>query len=222
MNPKPSNHRDAETQRHGMSAAESILNLPSAPLILCGFLAFLLATPAALAYPEFQVFVAKTSGRTVNCAMCHANSDGPEGTAPGQIGRLNAAELDRLGRARAALQPGQTVDSPILNAFGNHIVKSLGKEKFVELKLSPANLAEVLPPDSDLDHDGIPDVREYLEGTLPTNHNDGNPLLLLQHNFRANALSIALTLAATVLGVWGLGHLLRGFAAASRTRDPEE
>lgn len=174
------------------------------------------------AYPEFQAFVAKSSGRTVNCAMCHSNSDGPEGTAPGQIGNLNAAELERLGRARAALQPGQDVNSPILNAFGNHIVKSIGKEKFIELKLSPAHLADLLPADSDLDHDGIPDAREYLDGTLPINHNDGNPLLLFQHNFRANFLSIVLTLAATVSGIWGLSHLLHGLAAASRIKDTED
>lgn len=173
----------------------------------------------ALAYPEFQAFIAKSSGRTVNCAMCHVNSDGPEGTGPGQIGHLDAAELDRLGRARAALQPGQQVDSPILNAFGNHIIKSIGKEKFVELKVSPVHLAELLPPDSDLDHDGIPDAREYLDGTLPVNHNDGNPLLLLQHNFRENFAAIVLTLAATVSGVWGLSHLLHGFATASRIKD---
>lgn len=175
-----------------------------------------------MAYPEFQAFIAKSSGRTVNCAMCHANSDGPEGTAPGQIGHLNASELDRLGRARAALLPGQDVNSPILNAFGNHIIKSIGKEKFVELKVSPGHLAEVLPQDSDLDHDGIPDVREYLDGTLPVNHNDGNPGLLLRHNFRANFLPIILTLAATILGVWGLGHLLHGFAIASRSKDQDE
>lgn len=173
----------------------------------------------ASAYPEFQAFIAKSSGRTVNCAMCHANSDGPEGTAPGQIGHLDAAELERLGRARAALQPGQDVNSPILNAFGNHIIKSIGKEKFVELKVSAAHLTDLLPPDSDLDHDGIPDVREYLDGTLPINHNDGNPRLLFLHNFRANFLSIVLTLAATVAGIWGLGHILHGLAVASRIKD---
>jgi len=222
MNPKTSNRRDAQTPRPGKELAERFLNFPSVPLRLCGLLVFLLSSPCALAYPEFQAFVAKSSGRTVNCAMCHANSDGPEGTGHGQIGHLNAAELERLGRARSALQPGQNVDSPILNAFGNHIIKSLGKEKFVELKVSPAHLADLLPPDSDLDQDGIPDVREYLDGTLPINHNDGSPLLLLQHNFRANFLAIALTLAATVCGIWGLGHLLHGLAAASRIKDTED
>lgn len=168
-----------------------------------------------LAYPEFQTFIVKNSGRTVNCAMCHSHADGPEGAAVGQIGRLTPAELEKLGHARAALLPGQEVDSPILNPFGNYIIKSLGKEKFIELRAAPASLAEILPQDHDLDHDGIPDAREYLDGTLPVNHNDGSPLLLFQNNFRANLTSILLTLAATISGVWGFSHLLRGFATAS-------
>jgi len=184
-------------------------------ILLIGFAAL----PDLSAYPEFQVYVAESTGRTVNCAMCHSNSDGPEGTGPGQIGRLNPAELERLGHARSAFQPGQEVDSPILNAFGNHIVTSIGKEKFVELKAAPAHLAELLPPDSDLDHDGIPDAREYLDGTHPVNRNDGNPILLFKHNFRTNFSSIILTLAATISGVWGIGHLLQGFSTASRLKD---
>lgn len=190
--------------------------------LLLGGLIALAVLPDASAYPEFQVYVAKSTGRSVNCAMCHSNSDGPEGTAPGQIGRLNPAELERLGRARSAFQPGQEVDSPILNAFGNHIITSIGKEKFVELKAAPAHLAELLPPDSDIDHDGISDAREYLEGTHPVNRNDGNPLLLFQHNFRTNFTAIVLTLAATIAGVWGIGHLLQGFATASRLKDNDQ
>ena len=173
------------------------------------------------AYPEFQKFVVQTTGRPVNCALCHVNSDGPEGTAPGQIGHLNQAEMQRLGQARAALQPGQNVESPILNAFGNHIIRNLGKNKFVELKSAPAALADLLPPESDLDGDGIPDAQEFLTGTNPTNRHDGDPLLLFEHNFRSNLTGILLTLAATVAGMWGLKHLLRGFAAASLRKDPD-
>lgn len=174
------------------------------------------------AYPEFQIFVAKKSGRTLNCAMCHMHSDGPEGTALGQIGRLTPKELERLGRARSAMEPGQVVDSPILNAFGNHIIHSVGRKKFNELKAAPEALAELLPQESDLDQDGIPDAREYLEGTHPVNRNDGNPLSLLKHNFKTNAAAILLTLAATVSGMWGLSHLLHGFAKASRVKNEED
>lgn len=189
-------------------------------LLFAGLIAAALA-PEALAYSEFQKFVVQRSGRPINCAMCHAHADGPEGAAPGQIGRLSPAELERLGRARAALAPGVTVDSPILNPFGNHIIKSLGKEKFLQLKLAPDQLARALPAASDLDHDGIPDVREYLDGTHPVNKNDGHPWLLFLANFQRNLPQIVLTLAATVAGMWGLSHLLRGFAAATQLKEEE-
>ena len=179
------------------------------------------ALPAP-AYPEFQAFIKKQSGRPVNCAFCHAHADGPEGTASGQIGRLTPAELERLGRARAAFQPGVAVDSPILNAFGNHIIKSLGKTKFLEIRLAPAQLASALPKESDLDQDGIPDSREFLDGTHPLNRNDGRPWLLFKHNFREQFTPIILTLAATLAGLYGLSHLLRGFAEAMRLKQEED
>lgn len=175
-----------------------------------------------LAYPEFQKFVARHSGRPINCALCHAHADGPEGAAPGQIGRLTPAEQERLGRARAAMQPGVAVDSPILNAFGNQIIKTLGKQKFLEIKLAPEQLAPALPADSDLDQDGIADAREYLDGTNPVNKNDGRPWLLFKSNFKRNLPQIILTLAATAAGMWGLSHLLQGFAAATRLKEEEE
>jgi hypothetical protein len=182
----------------------------------------ILAPWAAQAYPEYQQFIVKHSGRSVNCAMCHMHADGPEGAAPGQIGRLTPAELERLGRARAAFLPGAKVDNPILNAFGNHIISSLGKKKFLELRMAPAQLAEQLPKDSDLDQDGIPDVQEYLEGTHPCNRNDGNPWRLFTTNFQRSLPQILLALAATVAGLYGLGHLLRGFANATRLKEEEE
>jgi len=174
------------------------------------------------AYPEFQKFVTANSGRPVNCALCHANHDGPEGTAPGQIGRLTPAEQAELGRARAALEPGANVNSPILNAFGNHIIDSLGKKKFLELRVAPAELAKLLPADSDLDGDGIPDVQEYLDGTNPLDKNDGNPWRLFQNNFKRNFTQILLTLAATMAGLYALRHFLRGFAIATRSHDESE
>jgi hypothetical protein len=187
-----------------------------------GVLLFLLAlAPRVQAYPEFQQFIVKHSGRKVNCAFCHAHDDGPEGTAPGQIGHLSAAEQAELVRARGAFEPGQKVNSPILNAFGNHIINTLGKRRFLELRLAPAQLAEALPKDSDLDGDGISDVREYLDGTHPLLKSDGNPWLLFRANITRSALQILLTLNATVLGLWGLGHLLQGFALAARRREED-
>ena len=182
-------------------------------------LAVLLATGTLQAYPEFQKQIAQASGRTVNCAMCHMHSDGPEGTAPGQIGHLTAAEQAELGRARAAFNPSGNVKSPILNDFGNHIINSLGKKQFMELKVTPAELANKLPQDSDLDQDGIPDAVEVRTGTHPLIKSDGQPWLLFKANFATNFTQILLMLAATILGLWGLRHLLHGFDTATRADD---
>jgi hypothetical protein len=186
--------------------------------LVLALIASIVCAPRLQAYVEFQTFIVTNSGRPVNCSMCHSHPDGPEGTAPGQIGRLTQIELERLGQARAAFTPGTQVDSPILNEFGNHIIESIGKTKFLELRLNPAALADVLPADSDLDGDGIPDVREYLEGTHPVNPRDGNPWLLFRTNVQRYWPQILLTLAATVSGLYGLGFLLHGFATATRSR----
>ncbi len=183
--------------------------------------ALALTAMTAHAYPEFERFVVKHSGRKINCALCHMHGDGPEGTAPGQIGRLTPAEQERLGRARAAFLPGQKLENPILNKFGNHIMECIGKRKFLELKLAPEKLSQVLPQNSDLDGDGIPDVREYLDGTHPLKANDGRPWLLFKSNLSKNLTQVALTLAATIAGLWGLSQLLHGFAAATRTHKEE-
>ncbi|HOW67463.1 MAG TPA: hypothetical protein P5186_05610 [Candidatus Paceibacterota bacterium] len=174
------------------------------------------------AFPEFQQFIVKNSRRPVNCAYCHPNADGPEGTAAGQIGNLTAAEQAELVRARGAFEPGQEVNSPILNGFGNHIINSVGKRRFLEIRLAPAELAEALPKDSDLDADGISDSQEYLAGTHPLLRSDGQPWQLFRANIAKNSSQILLTLAATVLGLWGLGHLLRGYAAAAHFNKDEE
>lgn len=180
---------------------------------------FFLGICASLpAYPEYQAFIVKESGRPVNCGMCHTNADGPNGTGFGQIGRLSQGDLMQLTQARAALQPGSTVNSPILNAFGNRIVHELGREKIIELKHQPAKLAELLKPDVDLDHDGIPDYQEYLEGTHPLKKSDGNPWKLFKINFQRNIAHIVLTAVATAAGLYGLIHLLHGFTQMARTR----
>jgi hypothetical protein len=186
------------------------------------FLIVLTSTGTVLAYPEFQKQIVESSGRTVNCAMCHEHPDGPEGTAPGQIGHLTSAEQAELGRARAAFNPGGNVKSPILNNFGNHLVNSLGKKQFLELKVTPAGLADKIPQDSDLDQDGISDAVELRTGTHPLIKSDGQPWLLFKANFSENLTQILLMLAATVLGLWGLKHLLHGFDIAAHSPDNDE
>ena len=181
--------------------------------------AMLVLAGRAPAYPEFQRHINETTGRAVNCALCHTHSDGPEGTAPGQIGKLTAAELSELGRARAAFMPGAKPQSPVLNHFGNHIIDAIGKTKFLEVRLAPGELPKLLPPESDLDGDGIADAVELASGTHPLIKTDGRPWLLFKSNFAANWGQIMLMLGATVFGLWGLKHLLTGFAIATREEE---
>jgi len=184
------------------------------PLLVLTMLGIPWNSPAE-AYPDFQRYLVQSTGRSVNCAMCHVNADGPEGTAPGQIGRLSPAELTQLGQARSALLPENQARSPILNQFGNHILNRLGKTKLLELRLVPGELAGALPAGSDLDHDGISDAEELRAGTHPLLDTDGNPWRLFRHNAWRNRTSLVLTLAATILGLYGLKHLLHGFAMGS-------
>ncbi len=186
---------------------------------LAMFLVAAAAVPAS-AHPEYQRALVASTGRAVNCAYCHTSADGPEGTGLGQIGRLSPSELEQLGRSRAALQPGAGVHSPILNAFGNHILNVVGKARVLELRLAPGELAGMLPRGSDLDSDGIEDCQEYRDGTHPLIDSDGDPIRLFQHNLKRYAWQIVLTLAATLLGLWGLKHLLDGFEVLARR--PEE
>ncbi len=179
--------------------------------------ALLAAAAPAAAYPEFEAFVERHSGRFVDCAMCHVNPDGPEGVKPGQIRSLDAAELERLNRARAAFEPGQGVDSPILNDFGDEIIERLGKRRFLAIRASdPAELAAALGDDSDLDGDGIPDATEYLEGTDPLDAQSGAPRRLFVHNLARSWFHIVMIVLATGCGVYGLRHLLDAAAASAR------
>lgn len=175
----------------------------------------LMLCSAAWSYPEFQTYIEARSGRNVNCAMCHSHADGPEGLKPGQIGSLNPQQMEALGKARAAFAPGEQVDSPILNAFGDHIIQVVGKQEFLQIRQDPAKLAEALGQDSDLDGDGLNDVREYVDGTLPTDPNHGDPWALLAINLKRRWFHILMVGLATALGLWGLNNLLHGFEALS-------
>lgn len=185
-------------------------------LLACAFL------QTAHAYPEFQRFAQDHSGRPINCAMCHANSDGPEGAGRGQIGSLTPAELNKLNAARGAFAPGVPVQSPILNEFGNAIITQIGKTKFLELRAHPDQLADVYGFASDLDGDGIPDAQEYLDGTHPLNKVHGSPWKLFVHNLGAYKLHVTMLILATVAGLWGLSHLLYGLASGTQSTRPDE
>lgn len=176
------------------------------------------AVPAA-AYPEFETWVESNSGRYINCALCHTHPDGPEGVKPGQIRSLDAAALERLNRARAAFEPGQEVDSPLLNDFGDHIIREVGKRRFLEIRTTdPGELVAALGGDSDLDGDGIPDATEYAEGTHPLDAQHGAPLRLLRHRLQRNVLDLVMIVLATLFGLYGLNHLL-AWAEREKTRE---
>jgi hypothetical protein len=174
----------------------------------------LMALPSlpAGAYPEFQQFVEENSHRTVNCAMCHVNENGPVGEGKGQIGSLTPDEMKLLNQARTAVEPGVAVESPILNKFGNEIIKAVGKKTFVKIKSDPGRLAELLPQASDLDGDGIPDAKEYLDGTDPLNkfHGDAGKLFFI--NLDRYKMHIILAVVAVLSVNFGLIHLIKGIS----------
>lgn len=183
-------------------------------IISTGLLSILIAgaNMDCFAYPQFQVFSEKHSGQPANCAMCHSNGNGPTGTGPGQIDGLNKEELKRLEEARKAFKPGSTVDSPILNEFGNKIVEKLGRKEVISLIQKPETLAEKLGEEMDTDKDGIPDSEEYMDGTDPTNKFHGHPWKLFKVNFDRNKQHIALALVSIIFLNFGLGHLIKGIA----------
>jgi hypothetical protein len=147
--------------------------------------------------------------------MCHANPDGPNGLKPGQIGALSPEELVRLNRERQAFQPGVEVASPILNAFGNHIIQKLGRTAFITLRRHPTGLAAALGPDSDLDQDGIPDATEFLQGSDPLDSQSGDPWTLFKRNLSRYGIHVFLLLLATLAGLYGLNNLMVWFAAVA-------
>lgn len=170
----------------------------------------------AYAFPEFQAYARKHSGRPVDCGMCHVNPDGPIGSAPGQIGNLNEDDMALLNQARAAMTPGQDVDNPILNRFGNKIVVTIGMTKCLEFQKNPAALAPALDQRSDLDDDGIPDVQEYLAGTDPLDNMSGNPGTLFLTNIARAKSAIITSIIAVFLALYGLRCLLIGYGMRER------
>lgn len=204
--------RTREPQPHTISFATSRLALS---LLLFG-------AANAHAHPEFQAYVQQNSPRNVDCAMCHAHPDGPEGPKPGQIGSLNQEEIARLQKARAAFEPGEVVHNPLLNEFGNRLVETLGKRKLLELRQHPEQLPEAYGATSDIDNDGIPDADEFLAGTHPVDPNHGDPWRLFITNTRRSAFHIAMIVLATAAGWYGLNNLLRWFELRQQIREHDD
>lgn len=180
-------------------------------VVLLG-LFLLLPSGRVQAYSQFQQFSQKHSGRNTDCSMCHRNHEGPDGPRPGQIGSLTAEQKALYEQEQEAFDPGQDVDSPLLNEFGNHMVKVLGRLQIIELAKAPEKMPAALGFESDLDHDGIPDAQEFLDGTDPLDAQSGAPWKLLGRNLKRNGFHLAMTLLVTAFGIYGLNHLLSGFA----------
>jgi hypothetical protein len=178
----------------------------------------LAAAHPALAYPEFQQFSEKHSGRTTDCSMCHVNPNGPVGQDIGQLGSLKPADLERLTKEHMAMDPGVPVDSPVLNEFGNKIITLLGRKKFLEIKEHPEQLAPALGTTSDLDGDGIPDSQEFLDGTDPLNKYHGDPWKLFLINLNRYKVHVILAVVSILLLNYGFMQLLNGFAALAKAR----
>lgn len=190
---------------------QALLQIVSAATVL------LCWSGAGHAYPEYQQFVETHSHRTVNCAMCHVHENGPAGNEKGQLNTLNEEQLKLLNKARTALSPGADVDSPILNEFGNLIIKAIGKKKFVQLRANPAELAKELGATSDLDGDGIPDSSEYLDGTDPLNKFHGDPGKLFFVNLERYKMHVILAVVAILSLNYGLVHLIAGITKLQST-----
>lgn len=180
--------------------------------LLVALLTMAIFAQPAICYPPYQAFVEKHSKRTVNCALCHVNENGPVGDGPGQKGSLNAEQLARLNQEHLAMLPGTSVDSPVLNRFGNQIIKSLGRAKFLQTMTDPAQLAVALGDKSDLDGDGISDAREYLDGTDPLNRFHGDPWRMFMVNIDRYKIHLILTAVSVVFVCFGLSDIYRGFA----------
>ena len=193
----------------------SIMKFSSLTIIIT---AVLLISSTMQAYPELQKFSQTHSRRTVNCAMCHVNSDGPDGLAFGQVGGLDSVQMEQLKEARRAQQPGMSVNSPILNAFGNKLVSTLGVRRLVEIKKDPASLYFYMKDAGDLDNDGIIDAEEYLDGTDPNNRHHGDPWKLFRNNLVTYLFEIVMILLATLSGIYGLTNILHSFAIEMNDR----
>lgn len=197
------------------------IRIPGPGTAAAAALACLLAAPAG-AFPEFQAWSQKNSGMGVSCAMCHVHPDGPEGAGHGQIGGLSPEAMRLLNEARQAFEPGRKVHSPILNQFGNSMVEQLGRKKILELKRRPEELAAALDQKSDLDQDGVPDAREYREGTHPLRKSSGNPWILFLHNFRRHLFPVVMVTLATVCLLWGFRNLHLALERRAKLADGEE
>ena len=160
----------------------------------------------AFAFNEFQTYIEQKSKKQLNCAYCHNHTNGPEGNEPGQLGSLSEEQKQLTTYNQFLSTNKELVDSPILNEFGNYLVKKLGYDTIVKAQDDPNKIVEVLK-ESDLDHDGINDSEEVLDGTLPNDPLDGNPFKLFVSNIKKKWIEIYFQIVALVLLIISLFKL---------------
>ena len=157
----------------------------------------------AFAFNEFQSFIELKSKKQLNCAYCHNHTNGPEGNEPGQLGSLSEEQKQLTAYNQFLSANKELVNSPILNEFGNYLVKKLGYDTIVKAQDDPNKIVEVLK-ESDLDHDDINDSEELLDGTLPNDPLDGNPFKLFVSNIKKKWIEICFQIGSVLLLVIAL------------------
>lgn len=175
-------------------------------LHLCIFAFLLLCNSNAYAFNEFQTFIEYNSKKQLNCAYCHSNVNGPEGKEKGQLDSLSEEEKQLTAYNQFLKANKEFINSPILNEFGNYLVKKLGYETIVQAQEDPKIIVDKLR-DSDLDKDGITDSEEFLDGTLPNDTLDGNPFKLFMYNIKKKWIEICFQTLAVVLLIISLFKL---------------
>ena len=177
-------------------------NKKTCSIVLC----LLFSINNVFAFNEFQTYIEQKSKKQLNCAYCHIHVNGPNGNEAGQLDSLSE-EQKQLTAYNQFLQGNKgLVNSPILNEFGNYLVKKLGYEEVINAQEDPNKLVDNLK-DSDLDQDGINDSEELLDGTLPNDPLDGNSFKLFLNNLRKNLAEICFQVIAIVLLIISLFKL---------------
>lgn len=160
----------------------------------------LLALPA-WCFPPYAKWISKHSKTQVDCSYCHLNSQGPTGSGPGQLGSLTEEQKTKL----------DTAESPILNSFGQSIIKRLGYQSVIDDVGDPQKLADALKS-SDLDGDGISDGVEMEHGTLANDPESAPWELIWKVRLQRNCgflLTVLISGCLTVIGLIGLSKRLR-------------